>query len=102
MQADVDEISGDVFHIGPASRSVGDHQGNTVGTEQFDQRRIAITGMTHIQRVAHRAIHVGTGPCPPRESLVVPLREQASLGGAARKETEKCCQAVGVEWQVGR
>lgn len=61
VQAQVDEIAGDVFAIGPFTCGVGDDQGHVVALEQRDEVRVDKAVMADFHGVAQWALFIGRG-----------------------------------------
>ncbi len=102
VQADVDEVGSDVFHLRPFAGGVGDDEGDVVLAKEFHKGGVFVGIVADFHRVAERAELVGFCKHAAFESAIVLLCELGGFFGIAREEREKVLQPIRIESQHGR
>ena len=103
MQAQVDEIGGNVLGIGPIDR-VGEHQRDIMAPQQVHETRFEKARVADFDRMPQGPVLPGTGPGAPGEPVIMALGERgggfciarqprknaSSFGSSKRKRGENC------------
>ncbi|MNQ95322.1 hypothetical protein D3C85_1108760 [compost metagenome] len=102
MQAQVDEIAGDVFAVRPFTCRVGDDQGRVVALEHADKQRIDKTVMTDFHGMAQGLLFVSLQTRMAGDVGVVLAGEGGGLFGIAGQLVEEVFEQLDVEFEAGR
>ena len=99
VQADVNEVGGDVFVLRPLVGGVGDYERDRVLAKQVDERRIDEAFVSHFERVAKRTAWTERKPRATRHRVVVAASDRGCGIGIVRQQGQKSLEKV---WIVGK
>jgi hypothetical protein len=102
VQAQVDEIGGEVLEPRPAAGRVGDDEGDPVAPQQCDERRIDEARVADLDRVAQRPDAIDLEPGAAGEALVMAARQRERRVAVARQHREEGVEALRVEAELRR
>ena len=101
VEAEVEEVAGEVFHEGPFAGGVGDDEGDLVGAEEGDEVGGFEGGVADFDGVAEGAIFVDLKPSAAFHEGSMFFGEFGGFFRVAREFVEEALEAVGVEFEVG-
>ena len=102
VEADVNEIGGEIFGVGEFPGGVGNYEGNVFLPEQVEKIRRHKTRMPNFDRVPDRPCDVDLRKGAGFQFVVVFFREVCGRLRVARQQIEKRIQTAGVETEIGR
>jgi hypothetical protein len=102
VQADVDEVGGQVLEERPATGGIGDDEGDAMAAQQGDEGRVDEARVADLDRVAERPDVVDLEPGAAVEALVVAACERERRAAVARQQSEEGGEALGVEAELRR
>src|SRR5690606_9401724 len=89
VQPDVDEVRGDLLRVRVQPGCIREDERGAVLAQQLRELGAEEARMTHLERVADRAVAVGAGPGAAVEPMVVTAREARRGGGGAGQQREE-------------